>query len=127
MVLSKYKSRFRSLVLPYLLWNLLYTLIAIFFSVNPIGIYMNDSWKMIPISIKNVFQGVLYFKYLPVFWFMFYLIIYIILGPVLYLALKNKWGDVLYYCISCTITIRIILHARRAFNICNWRIYSYKP
>ena len=63
-----------------------------FFSVNPIGIYMNDSWKMIPISIKNVFQGVLYFKYLPVFWFMFYLIIYIILGPVLYLALKNKWG-----------------------------------
>ena len=66
------------------------------FSVNPIGIYMNDSWKMIPISIENVFQGVFYFKYLPVFWFMFYLIIYIILGPVLYLALKNKWGGMCF-------------------------------
>ena len=50
-VLSKYKSRINSIVIPYFAWNIIYTIVAVFFTVSIIWKYMGDAWKMDSVSI----------------------------------------------------------------------------
>lgn len=66
-VLSKYKSRIKSIAIPYFAWNSIYTLVAIFFSVSIIGKYMSDAWKMDSVSVEEIINGILFHKYLPMF------------------------------------------------------------
>lgn len=89
-VLSKYKSRIKSIAIPYFAWNSIYTLVAIFFSVSIIGKYMSDAWKMDSVSVEEIIYGILFHKYLPMFWFLAYLMLYIAISPVIYLFIKDK-------------------------------------
>ena len=95
-VLPKYKSRLKSVVIPYLIWNSMYTLVAIFFSINSIGRFMNDTWKMLPISTENIINGVFFHKYLPVFWLILHLILFIILSPAIYFFIRNKRFGIIF-------------------------------
>ena len=89
-VLSKYKSRIKSIAIPYFAWNSIYTLVAIFFSVSIIGKYMSDAWKMDSVSVEEIINGILFHKYLPMFWFLVYLMLYIAISPAIYLLIKDK-------------------------------------
>lgn len=119
MVLPKYKSRFKSVVIPYIVWNSMYTLMAIFFSVSSIGRYMNSTWKMLPISAENIIEGVLFHKYLPVFWFVKYLILFIILSPVVYLFIRYKRLGILFI-----IAYWIILFLGANYVSCDFLLYT---
>ena len=89
-VLSKYKSRINSIVIPYFAWNIIYTIVAVFFTVSIIGKYMGDAWKMDSVSLEEIINGILFHKYLPMFWFLVYLMLYIAISPAIYLLIKDK-------------------------------------
>ena len=88
MVMNKWKSRWRSLVIPYLSWNLIYYLISLFVSKVPV---LNRFYpEEIPVNFEELLQAVLLCKYNEIFWFLQFLIIYVAVCPALYLLVKNK-------------------------------------
>ncbi len=90
-LLDKYKSRIKSLLIPYLVWNAFYVVMAILFNVLPyVSAFVSDSWKMNPINFKNIAEGLFFYKYHSVYWFLFQLILFITISPVLFALLKNK-------------------------------------
>lgn len=97
----------------------MYTLVAIFFSINSIGRYMNDTWKMLPISTENIINGVFFHKYLPVFWFILHLILFIILSPAIYYFIRNKMFGIIFIIIYW-----IILSLKINYVSCDFLIYT---
>lgn len=92
---SKYKSRFNSLVIPYLLWNL----IGIFFtwtisSTAVLSEQVNSLSLFYP-SWQNLFEGLFHYKYNIIFWFIFELILLVALAPFIYIMLSNKYIGVI--------------------------------
>ncbi len=87
-LLAKWKSRFFSVVLPYLIWNILaymyYQLIALVpFVRNSLNQNIEDfSIKML---LLNAIWG-----YHNITWFLRYLILFIIVTPLIYFLLKYK-------------------------------------
>lgn len=108
---SVYKSRFKSIVLPYLLWNALYMVALSFLkslSLSNVG--------MDRINIMDILKGIFLYQYNYVYWFMFYLILFTLLYPVIkQLVYRNK-----LICFSCL----AILLAVRFFNIINHNILT---
>lgn len=86
---EKLKRRFFSLVIPFLTWNLLYYLLH--FVSRQIPYFRQLFDVAVPLSLKELIDAVLFYKYNPVFWFMFYLIVFSFLSPLLYGILKQKW------------------------------------
>lgn len=85
--LEKYKSRVKSLLIPYLCWCTIYTVVILAIGKTPMG-----SWIAIDstFSVANVFQGIFLNYYYKSFWFVFDLIIFTMLCPGFYFCLKNK-------------------------------------
>lgn len=86
--LSKYKSRFFSLVIPYWVWNTLCMIFDIVCSYTFVSKFFIGRQKF-ELSFLNVLEGIFFHKCTP-FWFIFNLIIFVLACPVIYLALKNK-------------------------------------
>lgn len=73
-----YSSRFRSVVVPYLLWNIIYMIafaLLHYLSFTNVG--------MDKLTFSNLFGGIFLHKYNYTYWFMKMLIIYIIMYPVI--------------------------------------------
>lgn len=84
---EKLKSRFRSLVLPYLLWCTLYTALFMVAGKTPIR---NTMAIDMTLSVKNIVCGILLNQYYKSFWFILDLIVFTLFCPVIYTLLKNK-------------------------------------
>ncbi|MDO4439000.1 MAG: acyltransferase [Eubacteriales bacterium] len=76
-IASKLMRRVKTLLLPYLLWNLIY------FAMNIVA-------KGEILSLGNLFEAIVYYKYNPVFWYMHQLIRISILTPLLYPLIRYK-------------------------------------
>ncbi len=87
--LQKYKNRIKSLVVPYLVWNLINMLFEFICSYTFISNYFVGREKT-QITLQNVLKGIFLHEYSPPFWFVQNLIIFILLAPVFYMLLKNK-------------------------------------
>ncbi len=74
---SKIMRRVKTLLLPYLLWNLIY------FAMNIVA-------KGESLNLGNIFEAVVYYKYNPVFWYMHQLIRISIFTPLLYPLIRCK-------------------------------------
>lgn len=93
----KIHSRFHSLVIPYLCWNIIATLFAIFstmfFSQYFVGRAPAD------ISLSGIFKSIFLFSNNLQFWFIFYLIIFNYAAPLIYISLKNRYvGLCIIFC-----------------------------
>lgn len=87
--IKKYKKRFESLVIPFLIWNAISYLIYLLpYFIIPMRSIFTGYIKE-PMII-NFIQGIFFFKYNMIFWFIFNLIILVVLSPIIYLILKNK-------------------------------------
>ncbi len=75
--LRKWKSRIRSLVLPYIVWNLIYYLIYL-------------AAGRADISLRTVAESLLLHRYNPVFWYLGQLIILTALAPVVWLPVRSR-------------------------------------
>lgn len=84
---EKLKSRIKTLLIPYLFWNIVALVIAMVTKISGLSHFSVDSSN--PFSIKSIIQGVFLYKY-NVFWFVFALMLYNALCVVFYTLLKNK-------------------------------------
>lgn len=99
---EKYQSRFRSLLIPYLLWCTFYTVLFMVAGLTPArGVIAID----MTFSIKNILRGIFLNSYYRSFWFVFNLIIFTLCCPLLYTLLKNKYIGI------CCISAVSVLYA----------------
>ena len=79
--IEKLKRRVYTLLIPYLLWNLIYYAIHLFLKPGS------------GISINELLEAAFTYKYNPAFWFMYQLILLSIISPVLYYLLNMCWKN----------------------------------
>ena len=92
---GKWKRRIHSLLIPYLLWNVLYYIAEILGSYVPGLNGLLGKYYLKP-DLLGFIRAAVFFESNPVFWFMFQLILLVILAPVLWFFLKRKWTAVLF-------------------------------
>lgn len=88
--MTKWKTRFSSLLIPYLLWNALYTLMMAIISYCPLLAGLVNSRELFILTPKNIWRGGLLYKYNGVFWYVFDLIVFTLLAPCIYQVIRNK-------------------------------------
>lgn len=118
-VLPKYKSRIQSLLIPYILWTLLYffmhvaisriTVLAAIFQEPPIQV----TWR-------TMLDAVIRYRYCAFLWFLQFLIIYAAISPVVYLLLRNRYlGAAAILVVFFTACTNIIENGQ-ASAVINW-------
>ena len=92
---GKWKRRVKTLLIPYILWNLIYYL----------GYYLSSQIEVLrPIihrpemvfTMKAFLEAALHFSCNPVFWFMYQLLLLVLLAPWHYLILRRFWIGLFY-------------------------------
>lgn len=101
--MQKWKSRFISLCIPYLVWNTIWLVLALLGNYTPLGAFTGG--VKVAFSVKAVLAGIfLHGQFLP-FWFLLQLILLTALCPVIYLLMKNKWVGIItiavFYILYC--------------------------
>lgn len=86
---GKWKERFFSIVVPYVAWNTLYYLGYAAAAGIP-GVRQIVGKEAVPLGIAEFLEAVLHYKYAPVFWYLYQLILLIVLSPAVYLLIKNR-------------------------------------
>ena len=94
-LMQKWKSRCFSVVIPYAVWNTLYYLGYAAATRIP-GLKEIVGRAEVPLSLSQWLEAVMGYAYAPVFWFLFQLILLILLSPVLYYILKNRWVGLMF-------------------------------
>lgn len=89
-LLSKYKSRFHSVVIPYLFWCSFYFIYFCIITRLPIIASMINGGVPVEFSILNWFKWLTVDKYY-VLWFLQNMIVMIACAPVIYVLLKNRF------------------------------------
>lgn len=99
---EKLLSRVRTLVIPYFLWNAIYTVfIVVLYKLNFIkNVDIEWNWKILIQTINSDFSPL---------WFLKYLIVFSLIAPAMYYLLKNKYigGGV----VALTVTLNIVFIA----------------
>lgn len=115
----KYKSRIRSLVIPYTLWSLLYFYIHVVISRVPslAAIFQEPA---IQVTWRSVLDAVLHYRYCAFLWFLQFLIIYVAISPAIYLLIRNRYfGAAAILVVFFTACTNIIKNGQVAAVI-NW-------
>lgn len=89
-MVAKYKSRAKSLIVPYFSWNVISMCLFGIIGVVPLLANQLNTLEPFTFTLNNVVLGLFHHKYNMIFWFIFELIILVGLSPVIYLCLKNK-------------------------------------
>lgn len=93
-IAEKYKSRIRSVLIPYLLWNFLYYLAFLVLTAFPVSKYFMET-QYVEVSLQELLQAVFNHKYNGVYWFMQQLIWFVALSPAVWILMQKKVGIVL--------------------------------
>lgn len=83
---EKYKSRFHSLLIPYLFWNAVY--MVIFYYLSRLS-FINE--QPFSFSTRILIEALLNQKFNMTYWFMQQLILFTILCPLIYTLMRNKF------------------------------------
>ena len=86
---EKWKSRFFSVVIPYVVWNFLYYMGYVIATRLPV-VETVVGEEQIPFHLEEIINAVLHYSYAPIFWYLFQLIILLFLAPVIYGLVKQK-------------------------------------
>ncbi len=90
-LMVKWGMRIRSILIPYVLWNLIYYLGYVIGSRLPFISKVMGKGK-IPFGILAVIDAVVHYSYLYVFWYVYQLILLIALAPVIYFLLQRAFA-----------------------------------
>lgn len=111
----KIKRRFKSLCIPYLLWNLFYCILFVTFHYIPI--IRNNTNTTVQFDIINNIKGIIMSDYTPL-WFVRVLIIYVFLSPIIYYFIKNRVVGLIIIIVSAFTNLFIITFPYK--SIFNW-------
>ncbi len=101
--LGKWKKRVRTLVIPYLLWNLIYYCIYL-------------AAGRAQLNLPVVLEAVLNYKFNPVFWYLRELILLTVLTPLIFLLLKEKR---FYIWVLAAVFLAAVYYAKLPFHLVN--------
>ena len=87
---EKYIKRIKTLLIPYLLWNVIWLLFTIFVTYTPVISNNIESLPLFEPNITSILKGVFLFEYSGICWYIFYLMIYALLSPLIYYGMKRK-------------------------------------
>lgn len=85
----KIKKRVKTLVIPYLLWNIIWMFFCIITSYSFISNYFIGRKKFI-VSLKNIILAIFHHECNPTFWYIFCLIVFICLSPIIDFLMKSE-------------------------------------
>lgn len=85
---NKYKTRFRTVVIPYLCWCTIYYIYYVALSNIPFIRAMLAEEDIVELSLQNWLRSLWYDSYYTL-WFLKNLILFIAISPLLYVVLKN--------------------------------------
>ncbi len=94
-LLLKWKTRVRSLLVPYFIWNLLYYL-GYVLATRIRALHPVIGKEPVEVSLPVLLRAVALYAYNPVFWYVFQLILLTALAPLLYLLLRRTWTGLLW-------------------------------
>lgn len=113
-VKKKMKRRIHTLLIPYLLWNFINTMV---FSLWHNGIANENAYNV------NLYNDLFIWNATPHFWYIFMLIFWTVLAPVLYASYKNKCLLFVLCGIECAYIYCMgsdILHSRFIYIVYTW-------
>ncbi len=94
---KKMKNRFFSLIIPYLLWNFLR--FALFYLLGKFPIVQKTlSINPIVFTPENFLKSVFFYQYNLGYWFMYQLILFTLLCPIIHILLKKKSVAIVSLC-----------------------------
>ncbi len=88
---TEMKKRIKSLLVPYLVWNFIWTVFVVVITYIPFITSRMDSFQLYDGAILSLLQGVFWNKYNGVFWYVKSIIFLSLLSPVIYLSLRNRF------------------------------------
>lgn len=92
---GKWKSRFFSIVVPYIAWNLLYYLGYVTATRLPAVQHVVGKAPVL-FSVREALKAVLSYSYAPIFWYLYQLIFLILLASLVYILVRDRRVGVLY-------------------------------
>ncbi len=120
-VFTKYKSRIQSLLIPYILWTLLYFFIhAVVSRITALAAIFQE--PLIQVTWRTMLDAVIHYRYCAFLWFLQFLIIYVAISPAVYLLLRNRYlGAAAILVVFFTACTNIIENGQAAAVI-NWLV-----
>ena len=91
---QKLKSRIRTLLIPYLIWNTIWMLFQFAVSYSPVSQYFVGRAKL-ELNVLNVFLSIFHWKANGPFWFIFNLMVFMIASPLIYYLMKNRYVGII--------------------------------
>ena len=82
-------SRVFSVLIPYVVWNLIYYL-GYMAASRFLAIRSVVGRDIIPFSVQEIWRAVSQYAYAPIFWYLYQLIFLIIVSPLIYALVKNR-------------------------------------
>lgn len=118
-VFSKYRSRIQSLLIPYILWTLLYFFMHVVISRIPaLAAIFQES--PIQVDWRTIADAVINYRYCAFLWFLQFLIIYVAVSPAIYFLIQNRYSGMaavlLVFFTACT----NIIKNEQAAAVVNW-------
>lgn len=116
---SKYKRRARNILIPYILWTLIYFFIHVMISRIPgLAAIFQEPW--IETDWRTVLDAVLNYRYCAFMWFLQFLIVYAAVSPFIYILLRNRYlGAAAVLAVFFTACTNIIKNDQAA-AVVNW-------
>lgn len=93
--ISKLKTRLHSLLVPYLVWNILGLLFVILVTVIPFLNSMTSGFKLFDYTTESIFKGIFFHNYTNN-WYIFFLMKYMLFSPLIYICLKNRKAALIF-------------------------------
>ena len=85
----KWKSRVFSVLVPYVVWNIIYYL-GYMAASRLLAMRSVVGRDVIPFTVQEIWRAVSQYAYAPIFWYLYQMVFLIIVSPVIYALVKNR-------------------------------------